>query len=379
MKLQGNPNLQNNKGQTPLMISTKWRNLDMFNCLLDYIDEKDINIQDNNGNTISHYVCQANIREFLLCLCSLKDIMTIRNKYGLLPFDICSQQETHQIFSKFFQYKPNLNYGSRFFRKGKLIKKTHFDRIRNCLLKKNDYQERKKKSLNFEFKVKRMKELMSTASSSKDMKRLKKKCQIIQDQPKKTFKSRIPDEFNKQDFEIEFEHLTNYLKHCNEFKSFEFENLLGVGGFGEVWRVFNKKTQKRLAVKIINIDSKVKPRVLKRLAKIERDIMSQIDFPFICKCLYSFKSEKRFYLFMEYCPYKDLGHLGRVVFKGFNERAVKFFLAEMVLALGYLQSKNIMHRDIKPENVLMDRTGHIKLTGSWEILQTSLQYIIIIY
>jgi serine/threonine protein kinase len=174
----------------------------------------------------------------------------------------------------------------------------------------------------------------------------------------------IPSQFLNNDFEFEFEYLSGFLKHCNDFKSFLFEKPIGLGGFGEVWRVFNKRTRKRLAVKVINIKSKVRPEVLKKLVKIERNIMSQIDHPFICKCLYSFKSEKRFYLFMEYCPYKDLGFLCRTVLKGFGSRVVKLFLAEIVLAIGHLHANNIMHRDIKTENVLMDSTGHTKLTGN---------------
>ena len=36
----------------------------------------------------------------------------------------------------------------------------------------------------------------------------------------------------------------------------------------------------------------------------------------------------------------------------FEEKAVKFISAQIVLALGYLHSNNIVHRDLKPENFL---------------------------
>ena len=36
--------------------------------------------------------------------------------------------------------------------------------------------------------------------------------------------------------------------------------------------------------------------------------------------------------------------------------------AEVVLALEFLHSHDIMHRDLKPENILVDERGHLRLT-----------------
>lgn len=37
------------------------------------------------------------------------------------------------------------------------------------------------------------------------------------------------------------------------------------------------------------------------------------------------------------------------------------FTMEIVLALEFLQKKNVVHRDLKPQNILLDDTYHIKL------------------
>jgi len=39
----------------------------------------------------------------------------------------------------------------------------------------------------------------------------------------------------------------------------------------------------------------------------------------------------------------------------------RFFVAEIVLALEFLHSRNISHRDLKPENILLDEKYHIKI------------------
>lgn len=36
-------------------------------------------------------------------------------------------------------------------------------------------------------------------------------------------------------------------------------------------------------------------------------------------------------------------------------------MAELVLAIEFLHSKDVVYRDMKPENILIDSKGHIKL------------------
>ena len=65
-------------------------------------------------------------------------------------------------------------------------------------------------------------------------------------------------------------------------------------------------------------------------------------------------------MILDYCSGGDLAfHLGKREI--FDEPDAKFFFAEVVLAIEYIHSLDVVYRDLKPENILIDNEGHIKL------------------
>lgn len=100
---------------------------------------------------------------------------------------------------------------------------------------------------------------------------------------------------------------------------------------------------------------------LSKYAMAERNILSVMNHPFIVKLNYSFQTNHKLYLVMDYCPGGDLE---AVLFrKGrLPEEIVKIYICEILLALEALHSQCIIFRDLKPSNIVLDIDGHACLT-----------------
>ncbi|XP_059534438.1 ribosomal protein S6 kinase alpha-6 isoform X3 [Myotis daubentonii] len=146
---------------------------------------------------------------------------------------------------------------------------------------------------------------------------------------------------------------------------FELLKVLGQGSFGKVFLV-RKKTGpdagQLYAMKVLKKASlKVRDRVR---TKMERDILVEVNHPFIVKLHYAFQTEGKLYLILDFLRGGDVfTRLSKEVL--FTEEDVKFYLAELALALDHLHRLGIVYRDLKPENILLDEIGHIKLTGNF--------------
>lgn len=142
--------------------------------------------------------------------------------------------------------------------------------------------------------------------------------------------------------------------------SFIALSLLGVGSFGEVFLVKKKDTGQLYAMKILKKDRVIKNN-LKRYALTERNVLAVTNHPFVCGIDFAFQTDDRLFLILEFCQGGDLSqYLKEEDF--FSEEKAKQYLAEILLALEDLHSRDIIFRDLKPENVVLDKDGHAKLT-----------------
>nr|CAD7255964.1 unnamed protein product [Timema shepardi] len=141
---------------------------------------------------------------------------------------------------------------------------------------------------------------------------------------------------------------------------FEIVKVIGRGAFGEVCVVKMKGSDKVFAMKILN-----KWEMLKRAEtacfKEERDVLVYGDRRWITNLHYAFQDDSNLYLVMDYYCGGDLLTLLSKFEDRLPEDMARFYIAEMVLAIGSIHDLRYVHRDIKPDNVLLDANGHIRL------------------
>ncbi|XP_073833081.1 ribosomal protein S6 kinase II [Musca autumnalis] len=143
---------------------------------------------------------------------------------------------------------------------------------------------------------------------------------------------------------------------------FELLRVLGEGSFGKVFlvrKIIGKDAGTLYAMKVLKKATlKIKDRVR---STNERKILADVGHAFIVKLHYAFQTPGKLYLILDFLRGGDLfTRLSKEVM--FTEEDVKFYLAELALALNHLHSLGIIYRDLKPENILLDENGHIALT-----------------
>ena len=144
-------------------------------------------------------------------------------------------------------------------------------------------------------------------------------------------------------------------------KDFEIIKPISKGAFGSVYLSKKKSTGEYYAIKVLKkADMIAKNQVTN--VKAERAIMMwQGESDFVAKLYWTFSSKEYLYLVMEYLNGGDCASLVKVL-GGLPEHWAKKYIAEVVLGVEHLHNRGIVHRDLKPDNLLIDQTGHLKLT-----------------
>jgi len=136
---------------------------------------------------------------------------------------------------------------------------------------------------------------------------------------------------------------------------------LGEGGMATVFRAYDTRLERDVAIKVIRVDQ-FAPSLLERILKrFEREAKSlaRLSHPNIVAIIDFGEYQNIPYLVMVYLPGGTLkDRMGKAMPWGEAAR----LLVPIARALDYAHREGVIHRDVKPTNILMARSGDPMLT-----------------
>ena len=163
--------------------------------------------------------------------------------------------------------------------------------------------------------------------------------------PQRSFKSNqikmpIPEYF---DGKIDAK---DYIQKGDSIENYQKIKRIGKGSYGSVFKVMKKNTNLIRAMKVIPKNfQKDNDEILREI-----HILKHLDHPNVMKIYEFLEDDKNYYLIQEFCDGGDLDTIlnGKKIYCEF---LVKFIMYQVLLAINYLHSNNIVHQDIKKKNI----------------------------
>lgn len=157
------------------------------------------------------------------------------------------------------------------------------------------------------------------------------------------------------------------LNSKNHYKKEDFQVLAlsGKGAYGTVLQVklkkedLNKTKKKYYAIKVMDIKSMQRVNKLYQVY-LESQILHELNSPFIVQIYGTFYTKNKIYMVLDYLSKGDFATFIKMNYP-LKEETIKFYAAEIVSFLEYLQSQKIVHRDLKPENIMLNDSYHLQM------------------
>jgi serine/threonine protein kinase len=144
-----------------------------------------------------------------------------------------------------------------------------------------------------------------------------------------------------------------------DFVGYRVEELVGHGGMGVVYRAYDLRLKRSVALKLIAHDLAQDPRFRERFLR-ESELAVSLEHPNVVPIHDAGDVDGRLYLAMRYVEGTDLRALLRRDGALDPARAVRI-CGQVAAALDAAHARGLVHRDVKPSSVLLDSEKHVYL------------------
>jgi hypothetical protein len=144
-----------------------------------------------------------------------------------------------------------------------------------------------------------------------------------------------------------------------DFLGYRIEELIGRGGMGVVYRAYDLRLRRPVAIKLVAPSLARDEHFRERFAH-ETELVMSLEHPNVVPIYDAGDVDGHVYLAMRLVEGTDLGSLLRV--EGALEPArMMTICAQIASALDAAHARGLVHRDVKPSNVLLDSSEHVYL------------------
>lgn len=143
-------------------------------------------------------------------------------------------------------------------------------------------------------------------------------------------------------------------------KTYELQERIGIGGFGVVYRAYQKLIGREVAIKIILPEYANKPDFIRRF-EVEAQLIARLEHPHIVPLYDYWREPSGAYLVMRWLRGGSIQEL--IKRQGAIDLAtISRILTQISEALMVAHRQGVVHRDLKPENILLDVEGNAYLS-----------------